>query len=163
LHREEIGSAADELFAVVRADLGLPSAIAERAVRVEPILVRALEGQPSYWLVPIAADDRLAGFLRLSLGGKLLAYGRFGQAQRLGDCPPLSHVSEDMADQEIHKAFAGGHEEISRPQLVHDGPVDRIAWLSRGRSADGTNRLLFWTFGISYSRREGDDPEWGLL
>jgi hypothetical protein len=159
----EIERIADGLLDTLRGELGLPSVIAERGRREQPMLVKDLEGNPSYWLVPVALEDRLLGFLRLGLEGDLIAYGRFGQAQQLRDFPSLSYLSRETADTEIRQAFGDSYEEISPPQLVHDGPVDRIAWLSRGRSVDGTRALLFWTFGTSYSRPEGEEPGYGLL
>jgi hypothetical protein len=159
----EIQKAADNLLVTLREELGLPSTIAGRERREQAILVKDLDGNPSYWLVPVASEDLLVGFLRLDLEGKLLAYGRFGQGRQLRDFPPLSYLSGQAADREIHKAFGSSCEKISPPKLVHDGPVDRIAWLSRGKSADGARMLLFWTFGTSYSRPEGEKPEYGLL
>lgn len=99
----------------------------------------------------------------MSLSGDLMAYGRFGQGQRLSDFPPISYISNKHAEKEMHKAFDKRFEEIDPPQLVHDGPVDRIAWVSRGKSRDGKKMLLFWTFGTSYSRPEGKKPEYSLL
>jgi hypothetical protein len=154
---------ADEHLGSLRAELGLPRSIAEKAGRAQPMLVKDLAGDPSYWLVPIELEDRLVGFLRLGLDGAVLAYGRFGQARELRGFPALSYLSEQTADSEIREAFGDDCEEIGRPQLVHDGPVDRIAWLSRGRSADGTRMLLFWTFGSAYSRPEGEEAAHGLL
>lgn len=159
----EIETVADNLLVTLREELGLPSAIAGRERREQAILVKDLDGNPSYWLVPVASEDRLVGFLRLDLEGNLLAYGRFGQGRQSCDFPPLSYLSGQVADREIHEAFGSSYEKISPPQLVHDGPVDRITWLSRGKSVDGTRMLLFWTFGTSYSRSEGEKPEYGLL
>lgn len=163
MDQAEIEGVADSLLSILRGELGLPGVIAERGRREQPMLVKDLEGNPSYWLVPMALEDRLVGFLRLGLEGELLAYGRFGQARQLRDFPPLSYLSGETANREIRKAFGDSYEEISPPQLVHDGPVDRIAWLFRGRSVDGARVLLFWTFGTSYSRPEGEEPGYGLL
>lgn len=163
MDQREIEGIADGLFDTLRGDLGLLDVIAKRGRREQPILVKDLHDNPSYWLVPVASEDRLVGFLRLGLKGELLAFGRFGQAQQLCDFPPLVYLSEETADREIRKAFSDSYEEISPPRFVHDGPVDRIAWLSRGRAVDGTRALLFWTFGTSYSRPEGEEPGYGLL
>lgn len=152
MDQRRIDRVANSLFANLQGELGLPGAIAKNGRREQPILVKSLDNNPSYWLVPVASDDRLVGFLRLGLEGELLAYGRFGQGRQLGDFPRLSYLSKETADREIRKVFGDNCVEISAPQLVHDGPVDRIAWLSRGRSVDDTKMLLFWTFGTSYSR-----------
>ncbi len=154
---------ADEILGNVRGELGLPRAIAEDASKERPMLVKNLDDDPSYWLVPVALEDRLVGFLRLGLKGSLLAFGRYGQARQLREFPPLSYLSEATAEREIRRAFVDSCEEIGRPQLVHDGPVERIAWLSRGESPDGARMLLFWTFGTSYSRSEGEGTAHGSL
>lgn len=160
--QNEIERVADGLFTNLRGELGLPGVVAERARREQSILVKDLDGNPSYWLVPVVSDDRLLGFLRLGLKGELLAYGKFGQGRQVRDFPALSYLSMETADREIRKAFGDSYEEISAPQLVHDGPVERIAWLCRGTSIDDTRMLLFWTFGTSYSRPETEEPGVGL-
>jgi hypothetical protein len=143
---------ADDLFRSLRTELRLPGPIAVRARREAAVIVSDLAGRPSYWLVPVASDDRLVGFLRLSLDGRLHAWGRFGQGEALEAFPPLSVLSRDDADRAIHEAFASRYSNISTPELVHDGPVDRIAWCSLAVAADGTKALLFWSFGEAYSR-----------
>jgi hypothetical protein len=153
-----IGEIAATLIESVRGDLGLPDLIAARAAGQNPVLVRDLDLNPSYWLVPIAVEDRLVGFLRLGLDGDLLAYGRFGQAQALDAFPPLAYLSQETAGREIRAAFGPGYQAITSPQLVHDGPVDRIAWMAIGRSLDGVEMRLFWTFGTTYQRPLGEKP-----
>lgn len=143
---------ADDLFTSLRTELRLPESIAVRARRETAVIVSDLAGRPSYWLVPIASDDRLVGFLRLSLDGRLHAWGRFGQGKALETFPPLGVLSRDDAERAIRKAFATQYAKISMPELVHDGPVDRIAWRSLGLAADGTKAFLFWSFGETYTR-----------
>jgi hypothetical protein len=163
LRQNEIEEAAARFFDSLRGELRLPDALTERTSQRTPMLVKDLDGNPSYWLVPLAGKDRVVGFLRLSLAGELLAYGRFGQGRELHDFPPFAYLSEKTARKEIEKAFGSIYQEISPPQLVHDGPVDRITWLSLGRRGDKPPALLFWTFGSSYSRAEGEQPEYGLF
>jgi hypothetical protein len=162
VNQGEIEKVAEDLLASLREELGIPGAIAERARKEQPIQVKDLDDNPSYWLVPVASGNRLAAFLRLDLDGGLLAYGKFGQGRQLRDFPPLSYLSKQRAQREIHKSFGDTCKEISSPRLVHDGPVDRIAWLSEARSVDSTSMLLFWTFGTSYSRPEGQEPRYGV-
>ena len=163
MEQREIESVAAGLLDTLQGELRLPGAIAERTRKEQPMLVRSLDGNPSYWLIPIASGDHLVGFLRLGLEGELLAYGRFGQGRQVHDFPPLSYLSEEAANREIRKAFSDTYEDISSPQLVHDGPVERITWLSTGRSVNRPGMLLFWTFGTSYSRPEGEEPGYGIL
>ena len=143
---------ADGLFTSLRTELRLPESIAVRARRETAVIVRDLAGRPSYWLVPIVSDDRLVGFLRLSLDGRLHAWGRFGQGKALEKFPPLSVLSRDDAERAIRRAFETQYADIDMPELVHDGPVDRIAWRSSAVAVDGTKAFLFWSFGETYSR-----------
>ncbi len=162
MDKDKIDSAASGIFENVRGELGLPDSIAKR-MRIESSMpVKGLDGKPSYWLVPIAAGDRLVGFLRLNIHGELLAYGRFGQGRQLSDFPPFSYLSPETADREIRRVFGDKYEEIIPPQFVHDGPKDRIAWLSKGKSVDGTGNLLFWSFGTTYSRLEDEERDYDL-
>ena len=163
MQQNEIEEIADRFISTLRGELGLPDIIIERTRKEKPMLVKDLEGNPSYWLVPLACKDRLVGFFRLGLRGDLLAYGRFGQGKELHDFPLLSSLSEETAENEIQKAFGGICDEISSPQFVQDGPADRIAWLSIGKDMNESRILLFWTFGFSYSRPEGQEPKYGLL
>lgn len=163
LNKGGIIKIADNLLANLRNEVRLPSSISKCLRREPPLLVKNLDDNPSYWLVPFLSEDRLVGFVRISLSGGLMAYGRFGQGKQLSDFPPISQISSKNAEKEMHKAFSKAFEEISPPQLVHDGPVGRIAWLSRGKSRDGEKMLLFWTFGTFYSRPEGKESKHGLL
>jgi hypothetical protein len=163
LQQSEIEEVAARFIDTLWGELGIPDAIIKCSRKEKPILVKNLDGNSSYWLILLACKNRVVGFLRLGLEGELLAYGRFGQSQELHDFPPLSYFSEEIARKEIHKTFDRLYDEISSPQLVHDGPVDRIAWLSKGRLMNEPKVLLFWTFGTSYSRPEGQEPRYGLL
>lgn len=163
LSQAEIAQIADSLFSTLWEELGLSAEIAAHGKRAEPMLVRFLDGTPAYWLVPLAAQDRLAGFFRLDLAGGLMAYGRYGQARQLDQLPPLSYLDKQEAEQGIRRNFARLCPEIDPPQLVCDGPVDRVAWMARGTSVEGQRMLLFWVFGTCYSRAADDRPEYGML
>ena len=152
---KEIQSTADRLLFSLRQELGLPDAIAEKVQRAAPLFVKDLAGRPSFWIIPVLTTDRLVGFLRLGLQGELLAYGRFGQGGTLSEFPPRYYLSVDRAEKEIHAAFGSQYVRIEPPQLVHDGPVDRIAWLSNATDSNGNPILLFWSFGTFYSRPAG--------
>ena len=67
-----------------------------------------------------------------------------------------------MAKREIQKSFGSRYASIEPPQLIHDGSIDRIAWLSKATDAYGKHILLFWTFGTTYSRPEGVKVGYGI-
>ena len=143
---------ASRLLHSLRHELGLPRRIADALKQDSPLVVADMDCKPSYWLVPLTVGDRLAGFIRLSTEGDLLSHGRFGQGQNLVDLPPLSYLSREEADKELKANFGSGYQNMTAASLVHDGPPERIAWMSIGESADDLRTLLFWTFGSSYSR-----------
>jgi hypothetical protein len=163
LQQDEIEEVAARFFNTLRGELGLPEFILENARYEKPLLVKDLDDNPSYWLVPVAYKERLVGFFRIGLEGELLAYGRFGQGQEIESFHPLSYLNEDQVKKEMLKAFGGLYDEISSPQLVHDGPPDRIAWLAIGRRRNIPDEMLFWALGYSYTRPEGQKPEYGML
>lgn len=152
IDQNEVKRLASRLLPSLRAELGLPQEIYDAVKEHAPAMVSDLYGNPSYWLVPLAIENRLAGFIRLSLEGAILSYGRFGQGRKLDDLPPLSYLSKEQADRELKEAFESSHRNISPAVLVHDGPPERIAWMSTGESLEGLWTFLFWAFGFSYSR-----------
>jgi hypothetical protein len=162
LSKKEIQRMAERFFTSLRKELGLPDSVAEKAKSTKPLLVKNLEGGPSFWIIPVVNRDRLVGFFRLGLGGELLSSGRYGQGERLSEFPPHFYLSLDMAKIEIKKAFGERYVNIEPPQLVHDGPIDRIAWLSKATDTNGQHMLLFWTFGTTYSRAEGVNTGYGI-
>ena len=163
LSQEEIAKLADSLFPTLWGELRLSAEIAAHGERAQPMLVRHLDGTPAYWLVPLAAQDRLAGFIRLGLAGGLLAYGRYGQAQRLDQLPPLSYLSQQGAERSIRNEYGHLYPEIDTPQLVQDGPTSRTAWMAHGTTAEDQTELLFWVFGTCYSRAADEKPQYGML
>lgn len=154
MEQVEIDRIAKTFFALFLEQSALPDIAARCCKLGRSILISDIEENPSYWLVPAACNQRLVGFIRLGLEGKLMAYGRFGQGPQLSDLPLLSFLSEEVAGREIRRSFGSDYGELTPPKLVHDGPVDRITWLSRGRSGDGKKVLLFWSFGTTYLRTE---------
>ena len=163
LDKENIARIVDDRLTSLRNEMGLPRSLNRHLQRKKLLIVKNLEGDPSYWLVVFLYKGRILGFFRLDLEGELVAFGTFGRGELLTDFPPTSYVSDVTAEKEIRKSFTEKFKEISSPVLVHDGPPDRIAWLSRAETEDGKRKLLFWTFGASYSRLEGEEPESNLI
>lgn len=163
MDQENLIERIDEMLPSLWGDLELPEEIIGLAHRGAPLMVRNLEHEPSYWLVPLEAEGRLVGFLRLDAEGNLLAHGRFGQGGSLSDFPLATVMAKEAVWTEMRSVFADRFEDIGPPTLVHDGPIERIAWLSRATGRDGTPTLLFWTFGAAYSRPAGEAPALGMV
>lgn len=120
------------------------------ADRGDPVLVRTLTGSPSYWLVPLRADDttdRIVGFVRVLSNGDVGAVGRYGGVTPLSLGP--DDVVADIADI-LHDG-----EVASEPMLVHDGPPGREAWLVATHIGGVPARMFFVTPAGTYQRSWG--------
>jgi hypothetical protein len=101
----------------------------------EPVLVHDVDGQPSYWTVPIEADGRVIGFVRVGLDGVVSASG-VPRDRRA--------VVTGITEADAAAAVSSLAEEIERPVYVHDGPPGREAWLVRA----GTRRYFVTAAGV---------------
>jgi hypothetical protein len=119
----------------------------------EPVLVRAVTGEPSYWLVPVELDDRAIGFVRVTTEGKAVASGAlYRDPTRLNGAPPVvTGITAAEARERVADALGAGAV-AGEPVYVHDGPPGREAWLIRVREPDGATRLLFVTAAGWYER-----------
>ena len=148
---EEIEEISDDLLSVVKRDLGLPDLVTGKLERKRPMIVRDIDLNPSYWFIPVAYERSLVGFLHVSLDGEMMAYGRF--ASRDEEYIPISYLSEETAYGEITKSFGREYERIESSHLIHDGPPQKLTWMSVAKK-DDEPFYLFWAFGEAYSRRE---------
>jgi hypothetical protein len=151
LAREEIRSSGilgDRLFAPwVESTLG------------EPVLVRTVFGEPSYWTVPVLLKEAAVGFIRVLGTGRIAALGAFYQdPAEISACPRT--VTGIDAARAARKARDRIHldsgESASEPIYVHDGPQGREAWriqvLREGRPV----RWVFVTPAFVYERAAGE-------
>jgi hypothetical protein len=122
-----------------------------------PILARAPEGAPAFWIVPLTAEKRAAGFARVELNGHVAQIGRFGDpadertaglAADFFEGPPMTVMNEIRAR---HSSVPFSH-----PQLSYDGSPAKWAWLVK--IGDPATRLVFVTPGGWYERptRDGE-------
>lgn len=90
-----------------------------------PQLVRTVAGRPSYWMCPIIGGHGLCGFVRVTGGGAVAAYGRLG-----GPGGGPSVVTWLTAEQALQTARDRSPEDavLGEPMYVHDGPPGREAW-----------------------------------
>jgi hypothetical protein len=110
-----------------------------------PVLVHTFSGEPSYWIVPIEPHDavqraapRLAGFVRVSLTGRVLAAGKFGGLTRV-----VTGITQEEA--RAKAGSAGVFREIGTPLFIHDGPPGREGWRVDVMETNGERRALFVT------------------
>jgi hypothetical protein len=148
---EEIEKTSDSFLSIIQADLGLPEFIIIKLERKKPMIVKNIDLNPSYWFVPLTYKDSLVGFLHLTLDGEIMAYGRFMQKDK--EYIPINYLSKETAYAEITKSFGEVHNRIGCPHLIHDGPPQKLTWMSVAKK-DDEPFYLFWAFGEPYSRRE---------
>ena len=117
----------------------------QNAVAGAPVLVHTMEGAPSYWLVPIDAtggsQDSFAGFVRVTLSGRVAAAGRMG-----GRTNVVTGITSDDA-RRAAAAAVQPDAAIGTPVFVHDGPPGRDGWRVDVTTADGKQRILLVTRG----------------
>jgi hypothetical protein len=119
----------------------------------EPVLVREVTGDPSYWLVPVELADRAIGFVRVTTEGRAVASGALYRHPGMLDTAPAVVTGITAADARERVADALGPDSVAEdPIYVHDGPPGREAWLVRVRERDGATRLLFVTGAGWYER-----------
>lgn len=159
MNQNEIKELVKRFFDTFKGEMGLPELVIRNARSEKLLLVKNLTGNPSYWIALVTYHHRIAGFLHIGLDGKLLAYGRFGQGQDIGSYYPPQYFQKKYVKNEMLKAFNSVYDIISSPQLVHDGPLERITWLAIGKRKNMPDELLFWAFGYPYSRSERQKDE----
>jgi hypothetical protein len=149
-------AAAERARVVARADsLFEPWA---RSTIGEPVLVRTVAGDPSYWVVPVELDDRAIGFVRVTTEGKAVASGALYRDPRtLAGAPAVVTGITAAAARARVTGDLGPDVAVGDPVYVHDGPPGREAWLVRVREQDDPTRLLFVT-GAGWYERSSDAP-----
>jgi hypothetical protein len=122
----------------------------------DPVLVRTVEGAPSYWLVPVERDGRAIGFVRVMGTGRVAAAGAYYRDVRsVADSPVVvTRISgEDAAEMALayvgDKSGARG-DVVAGPMFVHDGPPGREAWLVEVEVGGGERRRMFVSPGGVY-------------
>lgn len=128
----------------------LPGSAIEFAVG-DPERVYSPEGHPAYWLVPGLVGGQIQAIARILEGGRVATVG--GLKAAVADCAKaVTGLSASEASQ-LMKDLAAQYPsaEISRPLLVHDGPVGREAWFYPIRSTVH-DLWIFATGGGVYSR-----------
>lgn len=119
----------------------------------EPVLVKTVDGRPSYWLVPVEFESRTIGFVRVTQTGKAVAAGvLYRDPAQLETAPrTVTGITSAEALSSI-KDMVGREDVVGEPRYVHDGPPGREAWMIAVRKPSGVERILFVTSGGWYER-----------
>lgn len=127
-----------------------------RSLVGDPVLVRTMAGDPSYWLVPMELEGRAVGFVRVTTEGAAVASGSLlRDPDRLDSAPAVVTGITAVEASERVRAALGPDDVPEPPVYVHDGPPGREAWLVRVRERTGATRLLLVTAAGWYERAQG--------
>ncbi len=120
----------------------------------EPVMVRTVSGEPSYWLVPVQRGVQTGGFVRVMSNGTVGAIGQLGGGPDRSGSGRTTVTGIDAAEaaRRAGELLAEG-ERASEPMFVHDGPPGREAWLITTFVAGSAARWIFLTPGFHYERR----------
>jgi hypothetical protein len=130
----------------------------------QPVLVRDVFRQPSYWVVPVLLRGRVRGFIRVLGTGRVAAYGAYARDPgRPADGPAtVTGIDAEEAARRVRgRVRADRGETASEPVYVHDGPPGREAWLVEVARAGRPDRWLFVTAAGTYERPAGQPRDGG--
>jgi len=125
----------------------------------EPVLVRDVFKNPSYWVVPVWIQERVAGFVRVLGTGRVADIGAFYKyPKQIETCPTSVTIidageASRRAEERIHPEQG---EVASEPVFVHDGPISRVAWLIEVLLDNKPSRWIFVTPAFVYERPAGE-------
>ena len=136
------------------------------AVLGDPVLVRTVELESSYWIVSVERHGQVLGYIEVGPDGHVLGYAYLYQSpDDLSPCPPLvTRLSAEEAYKQAERilnTYAGA--EFADPVFVHDGPRNRLAWMIEVRMGGELVSRVFVTPGYAYERKAGEKrppPGW---
>jgi hypothetical protein len=131
------------------------------AILGDPELVRTVELEPSYWVVPVVRQSQVLGYIEVSRHERVLGHAYFYQNPHdLSSCPrSVTRLSSDEAykqAQGVLKTYSGA--KFTNPMFVHDGPHNRLAWMIEVHFGDELVSRVFVTPGYVYERKAGTKP-----
>jgi hypothetical protein len=125
----------------------------------QPVLVKTVFKEQSYWIVPVVIQERVAGFVRVLGTGRVAAMGAFYQDLKQIDACPTIVTGIDAAEASRRAEARIDPEQgevVSGPVFVHDGPPGREAWLIEVLKDGKPSRWIFVTPAFVYERPAGE-------
>lgn len=125
----------------------------------QPVLVKDVFRNPSYWVVPVLVQERVTGFVRVLLTGRISAVGTFYRSPEQIEACPVVVTGIDAAEasrQAGERIRPAQGEAASDPVFVHDGPPGREAWLIEVLKDGKPSRWIFVTAAGIYERPAGE-------
>lgn len=132
----------------------------------DPLLVRTVELNASYWIVPVQRAGQVLGTIDIGPDGRIMGSTYLYQNPAdLSVCPPLATRISANEAQELAGDLLKQHDGagFSDPVFVHDGSHNRLAWMIEVRVVDELISRVFVTPGYAYEKKVGGEfPPSGL-
>lgn len=112
----------------------------------EPILVRTVEGEPSYWTVPVTFKGKVIGFIDVDRNKSIPRYGAFGGTPNdLSTFPSVLTFTTPEEAFELAKNITAQYPgaKVSAPLFVYDGEPGRTVWMLKVESKGKTISRVF--------------------
>lgn len=126
----------------------------------EPILVRTVEEEPSYWTVPLTFKEKVIGFIDVDMNKSTPRYGVFGGTpDDLNAFPSLITFTTPEEAIELVKNITVQYPgaKVSAPVFVFDGNPGRTAWMLKvEKEGKIISRVFVDGGGFVYERKEGE-------
>ncbi|MCK4475300.1 MAG: hypothetical protein KAU16_01070 [Methanophagales archaeon] len=134
----------------------------KQSVLGDPILVRTVEEEPSYWSVPVILKEKVIGFIDVEGDGTISRYGHFYESpDNLSECPTtLTRITAEEAvelAEEITAKYPDA--EVSKPIFVHDGAKSKIAWMLKMEKNGEIISRVFVSGRYVYERKEREESK----
>lgn len=136
-----------------------PNFAAVRAADVgNPILVRDLAGEPTFWFVPFLTGNLACGFAHIDLSGGIDRLGIYGATAidhgswidaSFFEGPPLAFVEE------IKSRYPDAT--LSDPLFSYDKAPTRLAWVVKIKHSDQSETVVFISGAGWYERPVGEE------
>jgi hypothetical protein len=118
-----------------------------------PIMVYTTEGEPTFWLVPLMANNLACGFAQVELSSQVSKIGIFGSTPNDSQSWIKASFFKEPPSEiltEIQSVFS--EDTISEPVFSFDISPARWAWMLKIKSKNNTTSVIFITPGGWYKR-----------
>ncbi len=136
----------------------------EQSTLGDPILVRTLEEEPSYWIVPVIFQEKVIGFIVIEGDGKIPRYGVFGcgKPDNLSACPSVITFITTEEAIILAKNITAKYPDakISAPIFVHEEEKSKTAWMLKLEKKGKIISRVFVAGSYVYERVPGEKSKY---
>jgi len=126
----------------------------------EPILLRTVEEEPAYWIVPLIFKEKVIGAIYVDGNKSFPRYGVFGGTpDNMSEFPSVITFSTPEEAFELAKNITAQYPEakVSAPVFVYDGESFMTAWMLKvEKEGKIISRVFVAGGGLVYERKEGE-------